>query len=333
MGRREKPIGACSKSLAALASWLRARRESAGLSYARLAELTPYSEDTLARAASGRYVPRLVVVRAFAEACDADLAEAERLWKRARYETHPNEERAKLRAVHVDIVGNFTELRVALVDVHAKDGRRPYRQLNEEAGGFGRLPAATISRVLNGQVIPSRDFVITFARVCGARGSALEAWGRAWDRADAARRPSDNNPSSSNCLQRERHHLDAARAQPPAGQGAQFLLHSSIGGGKTYSAIAGLSRVLSNAEHGRRPGIPCVACGYLVRTHSDMGARMGGCVWCIACAGSLQLNASLINHARRRPDLRPTPESDHLGQVSSTEDGQARPENTSSWGG
>ncbi|MFI9237644.1 helix-turn-helix domain-containing protein [Streptomyces sp. NPDC053079] len=306
VGRREKPIGACSKSLAALVSWLRARRESSGLSYACLAERTPYSEDTLARAASGRSVPKLMVVLAFAQACDADLAEAERLWKRARYESRSDGERAQRVAVHIDFVGNFVDLHAALMELYARDGRRPYRELNERAGGYGRLPPATVSRVLNRQVLPSRGFVLSLAQACGVRGAALEAWGEAWDRADAVRRPWRHNSYARN-----RHH---------AGHRGQSMLHAPLGTSKMYSATSGMPQESFKATPRTGYGTSCVACGYLVCSHSDMGARMGEYVWCMACAdGSLQLNVALINRMRRRLNAQLSLSLDRPGEVSGGE--------------
>ncbi|MFE0477028.1 helix-turn-helix domain-containing protein [Streptomyces sp. NPDC058947] len=189
MGRRENPIGACGKALQILASWLRARRQEAGLTFEQLAARTDYSADTLSRAASGSKVPkRLPVVRAFAEACGADPDEAERLWKRARYEErHLRTDSANSYTPHVDYVTNFAELHAAMLDLYHKEGTLPYRELDRRAGAKGLLPHTTIGRVLHRDAIPSLEFTIAFAWACGVRGTALGAWRRAWDRADDQR--------------------------------------------------------------------------------------------------------------------------------------------------
>ncbi|MER7831527.1 helix-turn-helix transcriptional regulator [Streptomyces sp. NPDC095602] len=193
MGRRENPIGACSRSLFTLASWLRARREGAGLTYKELAALTIYSEDTLRRSASGKKVPKLGVVRSFAQACGASPDHAEQLWRRARLEqTYPGGLQAP--SLHVDYIQNFRELHEALLALYHEGGRHSYRELSERAGGHGRLPRTSVSRFINLESPPSRGFVKSFARACGVSAASLEAWGKAWDRANSNRHSIVPNP-------------------------------------------------------------------------------------------------------------------------------------------
>ncbi|MFI0766165.1 helix-turn-helix domain-containing protein [Streptomyces sp. NPDC021218] len=197
MGRPENPIASCEKALEALARWLREQRAEAGLSYAQLAERTKdlpaadgtsarCSADTLARAASGAAVPRLKTVVSYACACDADQAEAERLWKRARY----RQSRAALRGAepppHISYVRNFAELRAALLDLYQKDGSRPYEELERTSSGV--LAHSTVARFISGVTgRPTRQFVLAFAQACGIKGLALNAWGQGWDRAEEQR--------------------------------------------------------------------------------------------------------------------------------------------------
>ncbi|MER6198373.1 helix-turn-helix domain-containing protein [Streptomyces sp. NPDC001586] len=188
MARRENPVAPCGKSLLALVTWLRAGRASAGLTYQQLAVRTPFSADTLARAASGRSVPQnLSVVVAYARACGRNVKEAERLWKNAR--------RDEVRAQgvlaghrgggHITVAKDFADLHSAIVDLYQDDGCPPLRSLDGRAGGVGRLPHSTAGRILNGQSTPSRAFVLAFAEACGVRKGDLPEWGKAWDRADA----------------------------------------------------------------------------------------------------------------------------------------------------
>ena len=188
VGRQEKPIEARNKELYKLASRLRNWREKAGYTYQKLSRHTSCSDDTLRRAASGKTLPRWEVVREFAVACDADVSEAERLWLKARGSVFGSSVGSMAsKAVHVDYVQNYTQLHAALVSIYKKGGCRSYRDLDDRIGGHGRLPLATIGRVLNMKSRPQRDFVISFAEACGIRTAELRNWGCAWDRAESDR--------------------------------------------------------------------------------------------------------------------------------------------------
>ncbi|MDG5801300.1 helix-turn-helix domain-containing protein [Streptomyces ossamyceticus] len=191
MGRRENPIGQCGKTLHSLAAWLRAGREAAGLSYTELAARTDFSADTLARAASGRSVPRnLKVVLAYASACGLSVKEAEKYWKLARRD----EAQALMvlsgrrGGVHISLVKDFADLHSAMLELYQNAGCPPLRSLDARIGGLGRLPHSTAGRVLKGRSKPSRPFVQAFAEALSMRRSDLPEWGKAWDRADRARR-------------------------------------------------------------------------------------------------------------------------------------------------
>lgn len=199
MGRREQPIRPCSKSLRALAAWLRSGREEAGLTYEQLAARTPFSPDTLARAASGSSVPRnLKVVVAYAGACGLSETEAERLWKLARRD----EARAagvlngQRSGMHISVVKDFADLHSAIVEQYQNVGSPPLRNLDARIGGHGRLPHSTVSRVLNGQSRPSRSFILAFAEAVNVRRSEVAEWGKAWDRADRDRRSTRSRRAS-----------------------------------------------------------------------------------------------------------------------------------------
>lgn len=191
MGRREQPISPCSRSLQALAAWLRSGREAAGLTYEQLAARTPFSPDTLARAVSGSSVPRNVkVVIAYAGACGLPEAEAERLWKLARRDEARaagvlNGQRGGL---HISMVKDFADLHSAIVEQYQSAGSPALRSLDARMGGHGQLPHSTVSRVLKGQSRPNRQFVLAFAEAVNVRRSEVAEWGKAWDRADRDRR-------------------------------------------------------------------------------------------------------------------------------------------------
>ncbi|WP_329112903.1 helix-turn-helix domain-containing protein [Streptomyces sp. NBC_01465] len=201
MGRRENPIAPCDKALHALAQWLRDRREEAGLNYTQPARRTervrwislPQGEsakcsaDTLLRAASGaRGVPRRKAVLAYAAACGANLAEADRLWKQARYRQAQEAEPLKEKPKHITYVRDFADLHLAMVELYRTSGCRSCQELEDLSGQ--RLKHSTIWRVLNEQTgRPSRSFVVEFAQACGLRGIGLRDWAQAWDRAEERR--------------------------------------------------------------------------------------------------------------------------------------------------
>ncbi|MEU5303311.1 helix-turn-helix domain-containing protein [Streptomyces noursei] len=190
MGRRENPIGARNRSLARLASRLRTWRQEAGLTYAQLAERTPYSAATLSRAASGRSVPALEVAVAFAEACGGEPRHAEYLWRWARVDRFESGgKRRRSRRVNVNLIRDFAELHAGMVELYQLDGSCSYRELESRAFAVGeRLPRTTIGRFLTRAAVPSRDFVLAFVLACGVGDRELEAWGQAWDRAHRQRR-------------------------------------------------------------------------------------------------------------------------------------------------
>ncbi|MEU5873445.1 tetratricopeptide repeat protein [Glycomyces sp. NPDC047369] len=83
MGRPEQPIDPGRGPLEQFAQRLRELRAAApGSTYRAMAARAHYSASTLARAASGREMPSLEVVQAYASACGADPEAWERRWHR-----------------------------------------------------------------------------------------------------------------------------------------------------------------------------------------------------------------------------------------------------------
>ncbi|MER5806329.1 hypothetical protein [Streptomyces mirabilis] len=84
MGRREKPVDPSAGPMQRLAHDLRVLREKAGKPpYRGMAERAGFSITALSQAAAGDQLPSLAVVRAYAEALDADPDEWERRWREA----------------------------------------------------------------------------------------------------------------------------------------------------------------------------------------------------------------------------------------------------------
>ncbi|MFD9435770.1 hypothetical protein [Streptomyces sp. NPDC060002] len=84
MGRREKPVDPDAGPVQRLAHELRVLREQAGKPpYREMAQQAGYSITAMSQAAAGEQLPSLAVVRAYAEALDADPDEWERRWREA----------------------------------------------------------------------------------------------------------------------------------------------------------------------------------------------------------------------------------------------------------
>ncbi|PAZ14101.1 hypothetical protein CLM62_21955 [Streptomyces sp. SA15] len=85
MGRREKPVDPDAGPIQRLAHDLRALREKAGKpTYREMARRANYSTSALSHAAAGEQLPSLAVVRAYAQALDADAEEWEERWRLAK---------------------------------------------------------------------------------------------------------------------------------------------------------------------------------------------------------------------------------------------------------
>ncbi|WP_240806343.1 helix-turn-helix domain-containing protein [Streptomyces tibetensis] len=88
MGRREKPVDPSAGPVQRLAHDLRLLREKAGKPpYREMAERAGYSTTALSQAAAGDQLPTLAVVRAYADALDADPDEWEARWREADAES------------------------------------------------------------------------------------------------------------------------------------------------------------------------------------------------------------------------------------------------------
>ena len=189
VGRPEKPLpnNQFNLGLLALAVWLRERRKEAGLRYADLAVRTqsaghPCSISTLQRAASGESIPRLPVVEAYAQACGASVDQARRYWRDARAQSRrgPN-------VVPVPrLINTPAELRLALQAAYAKAGYMSLREMERRAK-HGRLPTSTISRMLQGITMLSRNQLQAFLEVCDIPDREHDDWLDAWQRAESAR--------------------------------------------------------------------------------------------------------------------------------------------------
>ncbi|GGU44684.1 helix-turn-helix domain-containing protein [Streptomyces violascens] len=179
MGRPEKPILTLNSGLYALAQWLRQQRSGAHLTYAALAENTIYTQTTLQRATSGERIPKLPVVEAYARGCGADVREARRMWRNARWIEHRTLHPRSPAAPLPELVTEPAELLAALRELYYKSGAMPLDEIEGRAG-IGRLPHTTVHRMLHGTAVLQRDQVRAFLEVCEVPGKEHEAWMKAW---------------------------------------------------------------------------------------------------------------------------------------------------------
>ncbi|MFD3504128.1 helix-turn-helix domain-containing protein [Streptomyces sp. NPDC058678] len=185
-GRAKVPLRtvACA-SLRALVVWLRGQKERAGLTYAQMAErpectVTP---TTLSRADDGSRLPTWQAARAYAEACGADLVQAERLWCRARYRARQQHQSGRAGS-RPETVMDFADLRQAMVELRERCGGWSLVTLSQRAP-TGLLPRSTLGAVLRGTALPRRDLLIAFVMACGVQD--IRPWERAWDKAAQTR--------------------------------------------------------------------------------------------------------------------------------------------------
>jgi transcriptional regulator with XRE-family HTH domain len=186
MGRRESPVRTSSRTLSELALWLRSQRQTSGLTYAQLAARTGVSSSSLSRATKGERLPSLAVVEAFASGCDADARKAAALWRKARYNSVQRLEHSSDQVpIMPEYIHNFVQLHAAMLELYKKAGSPPLRWLESTtAGRHGRLARSSVSRVLRGQAIPRKEFLVAFVRACNTNGRIdTDVWVAAWEQA------------------------------------------------------------------------------------------------------------------------------------------------------
>lgn len=184
MGRQERPVTTSNKPLRVLVEWMREQRRQAGLTYRELSSRTRCHATTLQRAASGESMPTLGTVLAYARACNASAQTAKSLWKQARYEeTRPRRDQ-RMSAPRPDLVRDFADLGLALVELYRRAGSPSFRSMEKLAGGYGALPRSTARRIVNRQALPhSMEQFLAFLNVCEVPQRERAAWVGAWSRA------------------------------------------------------------------------------------------------------------------------------------------------------
>lgn len=201
MGRRENAVAADTRQAAALAQWLRAQRERSGLTYAAMAKRTDdeFTASALSRGASGRVIPSRRLILVFTAACGADPDEALRLWTAARRAREDGRRRAGISPEFQDLaktlrsallhpknVDTFGQLHGVMIELRARQGQPPLSELQAVAGcapdGRHRLPKSTLSVILRGEAIPSREHLTAFMEAVNVSPSGVRRWQEVWDK-------------------------------------------------------------------------------------------------------------------------------------------------------
>ncbi|WP_455357459.1 helix-turn-helix domain-containing protein [Streptomyces sp. SYSU K217416] len=173
-----------NKPLRVLVEWMREQRRQAGLTYRDLSSRTRCHATTLQRAASGESMPKLGTVLAYARACDASAETAKSLWKQARYEETRPRGGQRVPAPRPELVRDFADLGLALVELYHRAGSPSFRSMEERAGGYGALPRSTARRIVNRQALPHNiEQFLAFLNVCELPKREQAAWVGAWSRA------------------------------------------------------------------------------------------------------------------------------------------------------
>ncbi|MFJ2112116.1 XRE family transcriptional regulator [Streptomyces sp. NPDC087850] len=156
-----------------------------------------FTASMLSRGASGKVLSR-ELVKAYAKACDADPADALRLWKAARgseEELRRRKEAAtdfqdlatsvRSALTHPEVIETFGQLRRGMIQERAREGQPSLGFLQAKAGcrvdGRYRLPKSSLSAILRGAAIPSREHITAFMEAVGASRRKVRRWVQAWD--------------------------------------------------------------------------------------------------------------------------------------------------------
>ncbi|GAA4115342.1 XRE family transcriptional regulator [Streptomyces hundungensis] len=190
-GRPEKPVDQTVPARAKLATYLRACKAEAGMTYQQMVdeEDSIFSKATFERAASGLVVPSWETIEAFvrvtatsSDGLDTALAYSRRLLIRARRATRAPYYLHK--APDPTLIVSKAHLLQALRDQYVWAGCPTPGEM-ERIAAFGRLPQNTVRRIINGRTLPVDGFqAIEFLKACEVVEEAdLERWLMAGSRA------------------------------------------------------------------------------------------------------------------------------------------------------
>ncbi|WP_075738604.1 hypothetical protein [Streptomyces acidiscabies] len=173
-----------------LVAWL--RRHKGESTYEDLAEACRFRPGacTLRRAVDGRRLPTWNTVNAFAQATDADVGEARRLWQSAQNADAAARTVPRPAGHKPYAPGRITTrkgLAAAMRRVHREAGSPSLRSLERE--GAGELPRSTLTLALADERLPTGRLLAAFLTACRASQPVTESLTTARDRLDPRTRP------------------------------------------------------------------------------------------------------------------------------------------------
>ncbi|MFF9787838.1 DNA binding domain-containing protein, excisionase family [Streptomyces sp. SceaMP-e96] len=183
MGRPQQPVRTTNRALAQLTKWLREQKERTGLNYRQLAQQAGCHATTLQRAASGKTVPKLPTVLAYARVCGAPADHAEELWRRARKEDYRSARRGIPPAPRLELIRDLPDFSAALVELYEKAGVPSQRVMARQAGAYGVLPRSTVERIIKRHTVPSTEAqLLAYLRACQVPEREHARWVATWSR-------------------------------------------------------------------------------------------------------------------------------------------------------
>nr|WP_172682205.1 hypothetical protein [Streptomyces violaceoruber] len=166
-----------------------------------MAKLTnhEFTASAFSRGASGRVVPTRRLMLAFTAACGADPDEALRMWTAARRAREDRRRRAGISPefqdlaktvrsalLHPENVDSFGQLHSVMIEMRARRGQPPLNELQAMAGcapdGRYRLPKSSLSVILRGEAVPSREHLTAFMEAMNVSPSGVRRWQEVWDK-------------------------------------------------------------------------------------------------------------------------------------------------------
>lgn len=150
MGRKRNPIHTENEHQKQIAGMLRELLDAAGLTFEQLAQRTEgVSRITLQRAASGNYLPKEKVIKAFTEGCG--FPEATEILLRMRTRARIDE-RGILPtlgpAPSVSLISDWRDMSRALEYLYEAAGAPSFREIREKSGNPHALSLSSLRRIV-----------------------------------------------------------------------------------------------------------------------------------------------------------------------------------------